>query len=177
MHINKVLNKVSKHAGILYKIKHSLPIPARIAYYNSFVLPYFSYNLIHWGKTNSIHLDQLITVQKRIIRTILNAEFLAHTTPLFQRLKILKFSDLYKFLALLDTFKKIREGLYNVSHILHTRNCDLPLPKFHRLARTQQSITFNGPSLWNSLPESIRDITSYSLFKQKLKAYFLQQYN
>ena len=176
VHINQILNKISKHAGILFKIKPGLPTSARIIYYNSFVLPYLSYNIIHWGNTNSVHLDSLKSIQKRIIRTISNAEFLAHTTPLFRKLEILKLNDLYKFLAVLDTFKKIQKGHYSVSHGLHTRNRNLALPKFHRLARSQQSITFNGPSLLNSLPEEIRSITSYPMFKRKLKTFYLQQY-
>ena len=109
VHINQILNKISKQTGILFKIKPGLPTSARIIYYNSFVLPFLSYNIIHWGNTNSVHLDSLKSIQKRIIRTISNAEFLAHTTPLFRKLEILKLNDLYKFLAVLDTFKKNSE--------------------------------------------------------------------
>ena len=50
------------------------------------------------------------------------------------------------------------------------------LPKLHRLSRTQQSVTFSGPELFNSLPENIRSITSPSILKMKLKTYFIDQY-
>ena len=177
LHINDVVTKIAKHGGILYKIKPNLPLPARITYYNSFILPYLTFNILHWGKTNPTHLSRLITAQKRIIRTMADADYLASSTPLFYRLKLLKFDDLYKFHAIMDTHKKIASGQINVQrHDINTRNCQLALPKFHSLTRTQQSIAFNGPSLWNNLPASLREISSHSILKFKLKNYLLSTY-
>ena len=176
MHIQHVLDKISKHAGILYKIKNQLPISARITYYNSFVLPYLTYNIVHWGNTNSVHLNCLVTMQKRIIRTISNAEFLAHTSPIFYRLGILKIEDLYNYLIVIDTFKKFHTGIYSVTHSLDTRNRNRAQPKFHSLSRCQQSITYNGPIQWNLLPDDLRKIDSLPLFKSKLKRYYIEKY-
>ena len=168
--------KISKHGGILYKIKNNLPLSARITYYNSFVLPYLNFNILHWGNTNETHLNALFLCQKRIIRTIADAGYLDSSTPLFYRLKILKLRDLYKFQAVLDTYKKLKNGHYQISHNLNTRHRQLALPKFHSLTRTRQSITCSGPNLWNTLPDSLRNIPSLSVFKLKLRAYYLSQY-
>ena len=176
-HINNINGKVSKHAGILHKIKNNLPLYARIRYYNSFVLPYLTYNIIHWGNTNDSHLEPLFLTQKRILRTIADAQYLDHSTPLFYRHKILKLKDLYKYHAALDTFKKMKNGQYNITHNVNTRNTHLAQPKFHRLARTQQSITFSGPTIWNSLPLWICNIPTLPLLKAKLKSYFIDQYS
>ena len=148
-----------------------------ITYYNSFVLPYLSFNILHWGNTNEVHLIPLYTLQKRIIRIIAKVNFTEHTTPLFWKYGILKVSDLYGFWVVVDAHVKIQAGEYSMSHNVNTRNSQLALPKFHRLARTQQSVTFSGPSLWNSIPENIRNIKSLPNFKIKLKEYYLQQYN
>ena len=69
-HICYILGKISKHAGILFKIKNNLPISARLSYYNAFCLPYFSYNIIHWGGTNSSHNSLLKDHQGIEVRTI-----------------------------------------------------------------------------------------------------------
>ena len=153
-----------------------MPPPARIMYYNSFILPYLTFNIIHWGNTNQTHLNPLITAQKRIIRTISDADYLDSTTPLFHRLKLLKFEDLYKFHAIMDTHKKVMSGQYSVLHTRNTRNRRLALPKFHRLSRTQQSISFNGPELWNNMPAHLRDISSLPVLKIKLKEHLLSLY-
>ena len=175
-HITHVLNKISKHAGILFKLKANLPTFTRINYYNAFILPYLDFNILHWGGTNECHLEPLVIIQKRIIRTIADEDYLAHTTPLFFRLKLLKIKDLFRFQAVVDTYNKIKEGQYSVSHDIHTRNSQFALSKFHNLTRTQQSITFNGPTFWNSLPAELRNITILSNFKVKLKEFYLSQY-
>ena len=177
LHIESVNLKVSKHAGILYRIRDNLPLYARIRYYNSFILPYLTYNIIHWGNTNDSHLEPLFLTQKRIVRTIANAQYLDSSTPFFFRLKILKLKDLFRFHAALDTFKKLKNGHYGITHDVNTRNTHLAQPKYHRLTRTQQSITFSGPTIWNSLPTSIQNISTLANFKVKLKEYFIDQYS
>ena len=175
-HISHVLGKISKHAGILFRIKNNLPTSARISYYNAFVLPYLSYNCIHWGGSNESHLLPLVLMQKRLVRTIADAGFRDHTTPLFYRLKILKLNDLYKFHAVVDTHIKILNGSYRTSHSVNTRN-KLSVPKFHRLSRTQQSITFKGPTLWNEIPDVLKNQNCVSRFKRELKSFYLNQYS
>ena len=176
-HINYITAKIAKHAGILNRIKHNLPPKTRVTYYNSFVLPYLNYNILHWGSTNDIHLKPLITVQKRIIRIIAGADYLAHTTPLFRKFNILNIDDLYKFQAVLDTHIKIQNGAYKIEHNVNTRNSAKSKPKRHLKTRTQQSITCKGPNLWNSLPAELQSITSVPNFKRKLKFHYLSKYD
>ena len=176
-HTNYIAGKIAKHAGILYRIKNNMPTKTRVTYYNSFVLPYLNYNILHWGSTNDVHLKPLVTIQKRIIRTIADAEYLAHTTPLFRKFNVLKLVDLYKYHAVLDTHIKLQNGAYRIEHDLNTRNRNLSKPKAHKLTRTQQSITHMGPSLWNSLPEEFHSINSIPIFKRKLKTHYLSQYD
>ena len=175
-HINYITGKVAKHAGILYRIKHSLPQKTRLTYYNSFILPYLNYNILHWGGTNVTHLNPLIIIQKRIVRTIADADYLAHTNPLFRKLNLLKLVDLYKFQAIVDTHTKILKGGYRIDHNVNTRNRNLSKPKFHGKERTKQSIATSGPNLWNALPPEIRSIESIPRFKRHLKTFFVSKY-
>ena len=177
-HINHVVGKISRHAGILYKIHKFLTPHAKMLYYNSFILPYLSYNILHWGGTNKTHLEPLEIIHKRIIRTLATGKSynLVHTNPLFLKLNILKLNDLYRFHAAVDTHAKVLEGHYRSSHNLNTRYRNCAVPKFHRLTRTQQSITFNGPTIWNSLPESIKLLDSLPSFKNHLKTFYIKQY-
>ena len=45
-HINFIISNVSKHTGILYKIRDFLPMCTRLNYYYAFMHPYISYNII-----------------------------------------------------------------------------------------------------------------------------------
>ena len=177
-HVTHILGKIAKHAGILFKIRHNLTTEAKITYYNSLVLPCLNFNILHWGGTNKAHLVPLVNMQKRIIRTIAGASFTAHTTPLFYRYKLLKLEDVYRFQAIVDTHAKILlKGEYRSLHARNTRFSNLAVPKFHRTQRTQQSITFQGPSMWNTLPEHLQQIDSMKVFKDNLKSYFIELYN
>ena len=141
------------------------------------ILSYLEYNILHWGGTNPTHLIKLVNSQKRTMRTIASQDDrLTHTTPLFCRFKILKLLDLYKFHSIVDTFIKMKTGYYNVTHERQTRSCRLALPRFHRLTRTQQSVTFSGPTWFNTLPDEIRNTPQLSIFKIKLKNHLLEQY-
>ena len=50
------------------------------------------------------------------------------------------------------------------------------LPRYD-LSFTQKSITFIGAKLWNEIPVSIKKALPLDLFKDKLKAYYLQIQN
>ena len=169
---------MSRSAGILYRIRDSLPIAARVNYYYAFIFPYLTYNIIIWGGSKISHIKPIITQQKRIIRIICNSHRLDHTSPLFYQLGILKFEDVYKFYMCTHMHKSMAEGNFTVSHNVNTRNNNLNTASstFHRLSTCQQAVSFRGPQIWNSLPSDLRSIKSLPLFKKKLKLYFLQKY-
>ena len=175
-HIKYIRTKLSRCAGILYRIRDYLPMEARLNFYYAFIFPYLSYNVIIWGGTNNLHIEPVIIQHKRIIRIICNSQRLDHTSPLFLQLGLLKFKDIYKFFMCVHMFKSLSEGQFQISHQLDTRNANLAKVEFHRLTLCQQAVSFRGPHIWNSLPLYLRKISSFSLFKKKLKSYFVAQY-
>ena len=96
---------------------------------------------------------------------------------IFRFLVWLNLRDLYKLYAAIDTFKKLKLGDYQITHNVNTRHRNEAKKKFHRTSRTQQSITFSGPNIWNSLPSGIKNIEKLSTLKIKLKEYLLKQYS
>ena len=176
VHIEAVVAKLARTTGILYKIKNSLSRQAKLNYYYGFIYPFLTYNILIWGSTNSIHLKPLIIQQKRIIRLLSGANYLDHTTPLFYDLNLLKLVDIHKFHASVYMFKRQFNENLTVNHNLNTRNRNELVPKFQRLSRTQQAISYVGPHIWNSLPTSIRNIPKLNTFKSALKRHLLDQY-
>ena len=176
-HINYIVNKLSKNTGIFFKIRDNFPLSARRNFYNGLIFPFLSYNITVWGGTYPTHLNPLIILQKRFIRLMADADRLAHTTPLFHQLKILKLNDIFRYFTSVQMFKSINLGLFANEHQHFTRNRDLARPLYHRLTSTQHSFTHNGPKIWNELPYDIRSIDSLRLFKKKLKQFLLNQYS
>ena len=174
-HIDCISGKLSRGAGILHKIKDTLPIDARICYYYGFLYPYISYCAPIWASTYDIHLKPLITQQKRAIRIIADEAPNSHTPPLFKKLGLLTVVDIFKF-QLLAHMHKINYRFRN-AHNVNTRYCCNLRSKFHRLTKTQHAVSYLGPNEWNMLPRDLQDITNCRTFRKKLKAHLLEKYD
>ena len=89
-HIRSISFKVSKIAGILHQLKNKFPTSILKSIYNTLILPHLNYCALCWGsQTNRIHL-----LQKRAIRNINNANYKAHSEPIFKSLNLLKINDI-----------------------------------------------------------------------------------
>ena len=168
-HVKYVTDKISRNSGIFYEIHDKLPLKARLNYYYGFIYPYLTYNVIVWGNAPEIYIKDLFIQQKRFIRTLADVSFFEHTTPLFHRFELLKFSDIYKYYAALYMYSNRNNVEFITNHSLNTRNRNMPIPAFCRLSLSQNSIRFQGPKIWNDLPSVIRNSKSIRLFKKNLK--------
>ena len=176
-HINHLLTKLSKTIGILFKIRNSAPRSIKILIYNCLFYPYLIYAILIWGKTSNIHLDKILLLQKKAVRIISSADYLAHTDPLFKQNKILKIHDLFTFYGGIFAFKQNQNSnLPARQHSHDTRGRNQALPAFNRLHSTQRSLSYVIPSIWNSIPNNIKDVNSLSKFKNKLNDYLLDFY-
>ena len=175
-HTSNISNKVSIYVGVLYKLRHQFNLKAKLNFYYGMIYPILNYCIIVWGGTYSTHLANLSKLQKRAVRLILGAPFDSHSTPIFYTLKILKLSEIYKFNLCVYMYKQIRAGNFNVQHEINTRNRNLAAPQYHRLSTTQHSVSFNGPKIYNSLPNHLKNNNSLPRFKKELKLHFLNSY-
>lgn len=184
-HINYVCNKVSRNIGIMYKL-NSMPRSVLKLIYNTIILPHLYYGITAWGNANATHIQRLIVLQKRAIRIVAHAPFLAHTQPLFASLKILRLNEMYMYQSaifmylcqhlLLPSSLQALFSLNNKFHNYDTRSANkFHLPKTH-LSLYQRSIIYSGPRLWNSLPSAIRDSKSLNVFKLRYKSFLLNSY-
>ena len=184
-HINVICNKISKGIGVMYKL-HMLPIHILKMIYNAIVVPYLNYANIAWGNAADVYLSRLLKLQKRAIRIVNHDLFLAHTMPIFYSLKLLTFYDIYKYqlgVFMFLCYNKILPSCilnyFTLNLTIHsyvTRNAQkFHLPKV-RTSLSHKSLLFQGPLLWNSLPDDIRESKSLNVFKMKYKQYLINTY-
>ena len=145
-------------------------------YYN-LVYSYLNYNICCYASTYDTHLNKLYLLQKRIIRIINNAPFLAHTDPLFFSNGILKIHDIHKLNIGLYMFEHNALPRFVRPHDYLTRGHNDPLPPYARLTLTQNSISVVGPNIWTSIPEEIRNSPSRNSFKFSYKNFLLSFYD
>ena len=175
-HINFVCKKNSKSIGILNKLKNLLPFYTMKNLYFALVYPYLNYCNLIWGGTFSTHLHPLIVLQKKVIRIVNNKPFFHHTSELFLNSFLLKLEDINKLNLANYMFKLEIFSAFTSSHEYPTRSRVLLNPSFQRLSITQQSITYRGPMYWNTIPATIKDSSSFHVFKRKVRELLIQSY-
>lgn len=175
-HIKYICAKISKSAGVLYRISKFVPSRILINLYYSLIYPYLIYGILIWGDAAKVHLNSLILLQKRIIRTITSSDYLAHTRPLFINTKILPIEHLYTYNLGIFMFKQhISKTITYPNHQYNTRAINNAVPKFQRLSQCQRSIHFNGPKCWNDIPSDIQSSKSLAVFKSKFREFLLNK--
>ena len=153
------------YKGIIYKLNQYIPKNILINLYYALIYPYLIYCNIAWASTCPTLLDPIIKVQKRSIRNICRAPFLAHTNDLFKDCKILKFADINKYCIAFYVFKNFNQFLTPDTHPHDTRNRHNLRVARHRLSLTQQNVSFMGPKVWNNLLSNLKTIPKPETFK------------
>lgn len=179
LHINSICSKISKNTGIISKLAYYVPKHVLLQLYHSLIEPYMNYCPLIFGNAYDCHVQPLEVAQRKCVRIISRVDFQFSSNPLFSDLKILKFKDIYLYQLGIYVFKNPQIGQTSQRfHDYNFRNSSAIIPVFQRLSLTQhQSVTFQGPSLWNSIPNSIRNKPSLNAFKFNFKKHLLSQYS
>ena len=80
-HIQYIKNKLSKSIGIMYKCRYYFDKETMRNLYFSFIYPYLTYCVEIWGNACNIHLDPIVKLQKKCIRTITYSSYLNTHNP------------------------------------------------------------------------------------------------
>ena len=175
-HINYLSQRLARTAALLNRVKEFMPEFVLKNMYYAHFLSVLNYCNLIWCNTFSSHLDSLIKIQKKVIRSITNSEYLAHTYPLFQRLQLLDIDRLRKFHLATYFFKNKNLLAFRNPHQYQTRNRDRPRPERHHTTLYEKSFMYQATIVWNGLlNHGPNGMTTLSLpsFKRHLKQYLL----
>ena len=188
-HLIELSRKLSRTAGVMYKLRHFAPLDTLKSVYYALFYPFLTYGITVWGATHEKFLHPVSVCQKKAIRAMTFNDPLAHTSPIFSELQLLKLEDIHCLhissfvyechnklapIHFRDYFTQMSE-----SHSYNTRGAargDFFLVRKNTLQYGLRSICFNGAKLWNTIPSDIRNSPSIRNFKNKLKKRFLQSY-
>ena len=185
-HINNVSSSIARGIGILYKLKHFLPEHSLLMIYNALILPYINYCNIIWGNCSMTKLDHIFLLQKKAVRICTKSSYLSHTDPLFNRLRMFKVYDINTLQIAIFMFKYHYEMLppvftnfFSYNNNLHsypTRTCNNIHLNNPKILLAHKALRHHGPDIWNTLPNSLKQITLLTSFKRSLKEMLLNQY-
>ena len=84
-HIN---NKITKYIGILFKLRHHVPISTLKQLYYTLIYPYLTYGLMSWDTAYQTKLNKIKVSPNNCIRCIFFANKRESSTPYFTLLEL-----------------------------------------------------------------------------------------
>ena len=180
-HIAHVTSRLASLSSLFYRLRDIIPEFALKCMYHAHVSSILNYCNVIWSNTFDTHLLPLIRIQKRIIRNIARADFLAHTRPIFNRLKILDIESITKQHLAIYFFKN-RDNIMPpllANHNYPTRARNLLRPARHNHTLYEKSFIYKAPQYWNTLNphfslDTVNNLTE-NQFKREIKLFLQNQ--
>ena len=135
---------------------------------------HLQYGLITWSSTFKTYLKKVSIIQNKAVKIVGGGNYCDRATPFYYKLRILKLVDMV-FLekALPDQFSnyfmKACQVYQKFTRASNHNNYFIPHSKS---SKTQRSIKYQGPLVWNSLDSSLKTCKTLNYFKAKLKNCF-----
>ena len=176
-HIEKLTKKIASGIGALKRIRHLIPASTLHLIYQALIKPHFDYCDIVWGNCGKTLRDKLQKLQNRAARVLTFSNYDADTTELLEFLgwkNLARQQEIHKATMMFRCLHGLapeylcskftwRDPAYNLRDSENKLNVPLPRTNYYR-----NSFSYNGATLWNSLPCDIRNIESLGVFKRKI---------
>jgi len=172
-HVDNVCKQVARATGILNRFSSLLPFSVRLKIYFALVYSRVSYGILSWGHCSVTSMNRLERVLGRARRTLQGG------AP--RELLLFNFSSIYMYSVGIKIYQVLKLDqhpyfleLYSSlrpNHDYETRfnSCDkYNVPRYAK-AKCQRGFLYQSVSLWNSLPDNIKQIEEFSMFKHRLK--------
>ena len=70
-HILALKSKMCRYLGVMYKLKFTIPLGARLQIYHSFIQSHLNYCSVVWGFSCNSNIEKLLTIQKKGLRSVI----------------------------------------------------------------------------------------------------------
>lgn len=173
LHINYTSNKIRKLIFRFKCLKEFLNYQQIKILYHSLVESHLMYGILGWGGVLDKHLKYLDTLQKRLLKIILNKEPNYPSNRLFKDSSVMDIRSLFYFQCVLHNWHDNAQESRGIQITRGNLNNNLRIPKTN-LTCGQRCFTYLSPRAYNALPNSIKQISSRNKAKVKIKQYILE---
>ena len=186
--VSYIKSRLSQLCGITYRLKRYFNLKAAKNMYYACVYPLVSYCITVWGGVFCCTSkgNELQKLQSRIVRNLFQHHNEVANCCLFKANRILKLKDVYILYSCIYMFKVIKLNicpslqstldLQIRDHCYGTRGNGLYVVPFPRVESVRVNYKYQYITLWNNLPNDIKDINTLPLFKKKLTEHLLEGY-
>ena len=180
-----ISKRVASGISAIKRVRNFVFNETLLTIYRALVQPRFNYCSAVWGNCNKGLSEKLQKLENRAARIISFSNYDASLNELFQALNWRKLEQLRKVdLSILmyktlnhETPEYLSSKFINRTDVTpyHLRNTvnklALPLP---RTEHCKKSFSYGGAALWNSLPDDLRQASSLTSFKSKIRSHNFQ---
>ena len=186
-HVTSVCKTAQYHLYNIGRIRKYLSQESTEQLVHAFITSKLDYcNALLCGLPSNL-ISKLQRIQNIAARIVTRTSSSAHITPVMYDLHWLPVAQRIKFKVLLMVFKcrnnmaptYLQDLIRPQQHTRSLRSSNqnlLEIPFTRQNSFAQRAFGVAGPRLWNSLPSDIRDLSSLSLFKSKLKTVLFQDH-
>ena len=178
-HVKHISLKISSANFVLNQAKKLLPLNIRMLIYNSLVKSHLEYGILAWGNAKSKEINKISIIQKRIIRTLSNSKYNAHTDPIYSCLKILKFEDILQYNSITFMYKYtnsiLPDSFTNMFGEINQRSRNIRTDKIRYKTLCTYPKAFL-PKYWNSLNMNLKYSSSIKVFQSNAKFNMIEAY-
>ncbi len=183
-HIKKVCKKVKFNLVNFRLIRNSLSKEAAKVYFHSMILSHITYCLTSWFNTHDIVLKPLELLYKQALKILDKKQFSFHHCHILNTYNLLSWENISKFKNVclvykimpgsapppLADFIKFKSIENRVTRGAAKGDCIIP---YRKTLFGQAIFSFRASHLWNSIPQLIRECTSFKSFKHHFKKLLL----
>lgn len=187
-HIDTMHKKLSKVCGMIYKLRHYVPLSTLKLVYYSMFHSHLQYSLLNWGRAAKTLLHKLEVLQNNILRACFFSSRYNRTNVLYFKFGALKLHDMFEMEIAKFMFKFNNQMLPSSFN-----NYFIKLDQVHEYKTRQKSRNeFYQPYIgsevgrktlhhiclrsWKSIPQDMRHC-SFSRFKKYFKSNILAKYD
>ena len=179
-----VMDKINKKIKFLYRKSQFLTSPLRRLLCNALIQPHFDYACLAWFPNLNKGLKKKIQItQNKCMRFCLQLGSKSHMGYLeFEKINWLPIEDRFDQCVSTHVYKFFHKRcpsyiaeVFNPSegNCITTRSSYLKLIQpFRRTNLGQRSLSYQGPSIWNKIPDNVKQSCSVNSFKHNLKRYY-----
>lgn len=167
--IDFLLKKLATHCFVIWQLRGRVSFDILKTYYFAHIHSSLNYGILCWG--NCTRINEILVIQKRIIRTMLFKTRSTSCRELFKKSNILTVTSLYILNAVTfiksnpSNFAQARDGITRYGLRI---NSNISIPS-HRLSLTANGPTVMSIKLFNKLPSSIKNLDKLNEFKAAVR--------
>ena len=163
-HLQAMATKAARSIGVMSKLKYCLPQNIMLNLYHTLVMSRLNYQLLNWGSHLSWDNERMTKLQKRAVRNITRAPYLAHTEPIFSSLKLPKLEHVYEIIKLRFYFKYSNGNLPSYFQMIPmSRGTDYHSYPTSSRSSIRAPDDFNKPFVERRLQYLIFDLVNHSI--------------